>query len=212
MIATPFQRRRTASEWPHVKSFPTRFSGIRRDGSGGGSQAGHAVPAKLQAPPDFNEPLAVRRHLQCLRGEVGRTGAVDRLRVRRDSRSPAGAGHRRKWTGILHTHHHRDQCQGDEKAVARRIPIAVPAHEQHLFADAENFWRNRRVFHLYYVRNDFNTVTENIPVRGAAGRLLDLPWRDEARLLRAADAGPHARLHHAAGDDRRQARWRSPAT
>jgi glyoxylase-like metal-dependent hydrolase (beta-lactamase superfamily II) len=65
---------------------------------------------------------------------------------------------------ILHTHHHRDQCQGDAKAVARSIPIAVPAHERHLFADAQNFWRNRRVFHLYYVRNDFNTVTEDIPV------------------------------------------------
>ena len=64
---------------------------------------------------------------------------------------------------VLHTHHHRDQCQGDAKAVARTIPIAVPAHERHLFADAENFWRNRRVFHLYYVRNDFNTITENIP-------------------------------------------------
>jgi glyoxylase-like metal-dependent hydrolase (beta-lactamase superfamily II) len=65
---------------------------------------------------------------------------------------------------ILHTHHHRDQCQGDYRAVERTIPIAVPAHERHLFADAENFWRNRRVFHLYYVRNDFNTITENIPV------------------------------------------------
>jgi glyoxylase-like metal-dependent hydrolase (beta-lactamase superfamily II) len=65
---------------------------------------------------------------------------------------------------ILHTHHHRDQCQGDYKAVERSIPIVVPAHERHLFADAENFWRNRRVFHLYYVRNDFNTMTENIPV------------------------------------------------
>ena len=65
---------------------------------------------------------------------------------------------------VLHTHHHRDQCQGDFKAVERSIPIAVPAHEKHLFADAENFWRNRRVFHLYYVRNDFNTITENIPV------------------------------------------------
>src|SRR5208282_1628030 len=52
---------------------------------------------------------------------------------------------------VLHTHHHRDQCQGFHKAVARGIPIAVPAHELHLFADARNFWRNRRVFHLYYV-------------------------------------------------------------
>jgi len=65
---------------------------------------------------------------------------------------------------VLHTHHHRDQCQGDFRAVERRIPIAVPAHERHLFADAESFWRNRRVFHLYYVRNDFNTLTEDVPV------------------------------------------------
>lgn len=65
---------------------------------------------------------------------------------------------------ILHTHHHRDQCQGDLLAAARGIPIAVPAHERHLFDDAENFWRNRRVFHLYNVRNDFNTLTRNIPV------------------------------------------------
>ena len=30
---------------------------------------------------------------------------------------------------ILHTHHHRDQCQGDRLANERSIPIAVPAHE-----------------------------------------------------------------------------------
>src|SRR5262249_5862483 len=65
---------------------------------------------------------------------------------------------------ILHTHHNGDQCQGDHRAVARGFPVAVPQHERHLFADAENFWRNRRVFHQYYVRNDFNTITENIPV------------------------------------------------
>src|SRR5437870_2994762 len=77
---------------------------------------------------------------------------------------------------ILHTHHHRDQCQGDFKAVERGIPIAVPAHERHLFADAENFWRNRRVFHLYYVRNDFNTITENIPVSRALADYSTLRW------------------------------------
>ena len=67
---------------------------------------------------------------------------------------------------ILHTHHHRDQCQGDPRAVAERIPIIVPEHERHLFEDAENFWRNRRIFELYYVRNDFFSVTQNIPVAG----------------------------------------------
>lgn len=79
---------------------------------------------------------------------------------------------------ILHTHHHRDQCQGDAKAAARNIPIAVPAHEHHLFADAENFWRNRRVFHLYYVRNDFNTVTENIPVARALADYTTFRWQN----------------------------------
>ena len=71
-----------------------------------------------------------------------------------------------KVDAILHTHHHRDQCQGDAHAVAERIPIHVPQHERHLFEDAENFWRNRRVFHLYYVRNDFFTLTRNVPVAG----------------------------------------------
>lgn len=65
---------------------------------------------------------------------------------------------------VLHTHHHRDQCQGDQILRTKKIQLAVPAHEAHLFSDAENFWRNRRVFHLYYVRNDFNTITRNIPV------------------------------------------------
>jgi glyoxylase-like metal-dependent hydrolase (beta-lactamase superfamily II) len=78
---------------------------------------------------------------------------------------------------ILHTHHHRDQCQGDQKAVKRGIPIAVPAHERHLFADAENFWRNRRIFHLYYVRNDFNTVTQNIPVALTLGDYTTFRWK-----------------------------------
>ncbi|MFB3904278.1 MAG: MBL fold metallo-hydrolase [Acidobacteriota bacterium] len=64
---------------------------------------------------------------------------------------------------ILHTHHHREQAQGDGKAVAERIPIAVPAHERHLFEEAENFWRNRRINHLYSVRNDFKTLTRNVP-------------------------------------------------
>ncbi len=75
-----------------------------------------------------------------------------------------------KVDAILHTHHHRDQCQGDWRAAAERIPIHVPSHEQYLFDDAENFWRNRRVFHLYHVQNDFFSLTRNVPV---AGVLLD---------------------------------------
>lgn len=81
---------------------------------------------------------------------------------------------------ILHTHHHRDQCQGDTIAVERKIPIAVPNHEHHLFANVENFWRNRRAYHIgfEFVRNDFFTLTSSIPV---AARLLDyekFKWGD----------------------------------
>jgi glyoxylase-like metal-dependent hydrolase (beta-lactamase superfamily II) len=65
---------------------------------------------------------------------------------------------------ILHTHHHRDQAQGDHLATARHIPIAVPEHERQYFESAENFWRNRRDFELYYVRNDFFSLTRDVPV------------------------------------------------
>ena len=40
---------------------------------------------------------------------------------------------------ILHTHHHRDQCQGDYRAGAEGIPIWVPEHERRLFEHAELF-------------------------------------------------------------------------
>ena len=71
-----------------------------------------------------------------------------------------------KVEAILHTHHHRDQCQGDSRAVAERIPIIVPEHERYLFDDAENFWRNRGIFEMYYVKNDFFSLTHNVPVAG----------------------------------------------
>jgi glyoxylase-like metal-dependent hydrolase (beta-lactamase superfamily II) len=88
-----------------------------------------------------------------------------------------------KVEGILHTHHHRDQCQGDARAVAERIPIYVPAHERHLFEDAENFWRNRRVFHLYYVRNDFFTLTRNVRVAGVLRDYETFGWGPHELLI-----------------------------
>jgi len=71
-----------------------------------------------------------------------------------------------KVEAVLHTHHHRDQCQGDARAVAQRIPIIVPEHERYLFDNAENFWRNRGIFELYNVKNDFFSLTQNVPVAG----------------------------------------------
>jgi len=79
---------------------------------------------------------------------------------------------------ILHTHHHRDQAQGDDLAVARRISIAVPAHERQYFQDVENFWRNRRIFDMHYVHNDFFSLTRDIPVSAVLDDYATFRWRD----------------------------------
>lgn len=79
---------------------------------------------------------------------------------------------------ILHTHHHRDQAQGDALAVAQRIPIAVPEHEREFFESAENFWRNRRIYELYEVKNDFFSLTQNIPVATELHDYSTFHWGD----------------------------------
>jgi len=67
---------------------------------------------------------------------------------------------------ILHTHHHRDQCQGDLRAAAEGIPIWVPEHERRLFEQAELFWATKQLFDVYNVRNTYFTLTHNVPVAG----------------------------------------------
>ena len=67
---------------------------------------------------------------------------------------------------ILHTHHHRDLCQGDDRAAERDIPIYVPAHERHLFDRVELYWSTRQLFDLYNVRNTTFTRSSSIPVAG----------------------------------------------
>lgn len=78
---------------------------------------------------------------------------------------------------ILHTHYHRDQAQGDLLAHARGIPIAVPAHERHLFEDVERLWANRRIFDLYQVRNEFFSLTQNVPVSRLLHDYETFDWR-----------------------------------
>jgi glyoxylase-like metal-dependent hydrolase (beta-lactamase superfamily II) len=65
---------------------------------------------------------------------------------------------------ILHTHFHRDQNQGDHLAIARGIKIAVPAAERKYFEAAEEMWQEKKVLHLYDLRNEFFAPARNIPV------------------------------------------------
>jgi glyoxylase-like metal-dependent hydrolase (beta-lactamase superfamily II) len=121
---------------------------------------------------------------RCLLVDFGSGAILDRL-------GEIGVS-RVEW--ILHTHHHRDQAQGDHLAVARGIPLAVPEHERHLFDDVENFWKNRRILHLYYVRNTYFTLTQSVPV---ARELRHLPLGG-LRPGSAAQPRPLARLDHLA--------------
>ncbi len=63
---------------------------------------------------------------------------------------------------VLHTHHHRDQCQGDRTLNKRGVKIAVPAEDSTLFTEVDNFWKNRDLFDNYDTHSDYMTLAESI--------------------------------------------------
>ena len=79
---------------------------------------------------------------------------------------------------ILHTHHHRDQAQGDADAVARGVPIYVPHHERHLFDQVETFWTTKQLYDMYNVRNTYFSLTKNVPVAGVLEDYEVFRWKD----------------------------------
>lgn len=77
-------------------------------------------------------------------------GYLDRIGVRR-----------LEW--IVHTHHHRDQSQGDELIEEAGCRIAVPEYERGLFDEAEEFWQNKRIYINYDLRSTFMTLPRSVP-------------------------------------------------
>jgi glyoxylase-like metal-dependent hydrolase (beta-lactamase superfamily II) len=78
---------------------------------------------------------------------------------------------------VLHTHHHRDQCQGDPRLIEHGADIAVPSREAALFESVDAFWRLRSTFDDYDTSSDWNSLAVPIPV---ARRLRDhevFEWR-----------------------------------
>ncbi|HUU26520.1 MAG TPA: MBL fold metallo-hydrolase [archaeon] len=65
---------------------------------------------------------------------------------------------------VLHTHSHRDQCQGTPRLVEAGAKVAVPQKEGRFFADAEGFWNNFQLFYRYSYKPDNFKPRENIPV------------------------------------------------
>jgi glyoxylase-like metal-dependent hydrolase (beta-lactamase superfamily II) len=76
---------------------------------------------------------------------------------------------------VFHTHHHRDQCQGDHLLVERGIPIVVPEREAGNFENADAFWRLKRIYHNYDVSGIGNTLARPVPI---ARRLRDYERAD----------------------------------
>ncbi len=82
----------------------------------------------------------------------------------------------RQARAILHTHHHRDQCQGDARAAAEGIPIFAPEHERRFFEHAELFWAGKQLFDMYNVRNTYYTLTRDVPVAGSLQDFGEWAW------------------------------------
>jgi glyoxylase-like metal-dependent hydrolase (beta-lactamase superfamily II) len=82
----------------------------------------------------------------------------------------------REIEAVVHTHHHRDQCGGDDRAVTRGIPIWVPARERALFASTEAFWGLRRTYDSYDASSVGFTRATSVPVARALADHERVDW------------------------------------
>lgn len=78
---------------------------------------------------------------------------------------------------VLHTHHHRDQSQGDPRLIEQGARIAVPAREASLFEHVDAFWRNRSTFDDYDTSSDWNSPAMPIPVHRGLRDYETFSWR-----------------------------------
>lgn len=79
---------------------------------------------------------------------------------------------------VLHTHFHRDQCDGTPALARLGARIAVPRGEMGYFAGADNFWRNRTIYDNYNTYNDFFAPTTTIAVDRPLADFETFTWQD----------------------------------
>ena len=94
---------------------------------------------------------------------------------------------------VLHTHHHRDQCQGD-RLLPDETKIAVPFHERPLFEDAENFWRNKQIYDSYNDQSTCFTLTSSIRVDRALEDYEYFEWRSHQFFVLPALGHTHGSI------------------
>jgi len=79
-------------------------------------------------------------------------------------------------TDVVVTHHHRDQVQGLERAVAAGARIWVPPLELDFFTDAEGRWARRQIENDYDVRQDRFSLLRSVPVAGTVTEYRRRPY------------------------------------
>ncbi len=89
----------------------------------------------------------------------------------------AGAGvDQLEW--VLHTHHHRDQCQGDWRLDGTDTRIAVPRREISFLNYAGSFWRHKRTVSNYEMQSEFQTLAESLPAHARLPDFEYFRWRE----------------------------------
>ncbi len=78
---------------------------------------------------------------------------------------------------VLHTHFHRDQCDGAGRLAALGARIGAPAGELAYFAATE-FWQTRNIFDNYDTYNDFAAPLSRINVDHALVDYETFAWED----------------------------------
>src|SRR5436305_1760457 len=69
-------------------------------------------------------------------------------------------------TDVLVTHHHRDQVQGLERALAAGARVWVPPVEEDFFTGATELWRKRQIGNDYELRQVRFAPLADLPVTG----------------------------------------------
>ena len=70
----------------------------------------------------------------------------------------------KKVAWVLHTHYHRDQCQGDGVLSALGVKVAVPAGQARFFQEAEKVWDEMKLYRNFFFKPDFFEPTHSIKV------------------------------------------------
>ena len=79
---------------------------------------------------------------------------------------------------VLHTHHHRDQCQGDWRLADTGTRIAVPRREISFLNYAGSFWRHKRTVSNYEMQSEFQTLAESLPAHARLPDFEYFRWRE----------------------------------